>query len=76
MKKAKKTKTKVSKKSKAKKTGKKIDLSRVKECPECASSNIIYNERKDEIICQDCGAIFSELPPDLEKRFEKVSDVI
>jgi len=44
------------------------------ECPECGSSNVHYNEKSDEIICRDCGAIFSELTPEKEKQFEKAHD--
>jgi len=43
-----------------------------KECPECGSLNVIYNAKKDETICKDCGAIFEELTPQKEKKFEKV----
>lgn len=53
-----------------------INLSTVKECPACGSSNIIYNKEKDEIICKECGEIFSELTPEQEKKFEKASDII
>jgi len=41
------------------------------ECPECASANVVYNEKKEETICKDCGGIFEELTPEEEKKFEK-----
>ena len=41
------------------------------ECPECGSSNIIYKKEKDQIICKDCGAIFEQLNPEEEKKFEE-----
>ena len=53
-----------------------VDLSKVKQCPECGSSKIIYDDEKQQIICQDCGAVFSELTPEQEKKFEDASDVI
>ena len=53
-----------------------VELSKVKQCPECGSNNIIYKKEEDEIICKDCGMIFSELTPEQEKKFEKASDVI
>ena len=53
-----------------------VKLSKVKACPECGSANIIYKKEEDEIVCKDCGAIFSELPPDDEKKFEDASEVI
>ena len=54
----------------------KMQLKDVKACPECGSDNVIYKRKEDEIICKDCGAIFSELTPDMEKKFEKASDII
>ena len=44
------------------------------ECPECGSSNVYYSSKSDEIICRDCGAIFAELTPKEEKKFEKAHD--
>ena len=46
-----------------------VDLSKVKQCPECGSANIHYDKEKDEILCRDCRAIFSELTPEQEKKF-------
>ncbi len=42
------------------------------ECPECGSTNVIYQSRTEETLCKDCGAIFEELTPDKEKKFERV----
>lgn len=53
-----------------------MELKDVKACPECGSSNIIHNEKKNKIICKECGAITSELTPEMQKKFEKASDVI
>ena len=53
-----------------------VDLEKVNECPECGSTNIVHVEDKDEIVCKDCGAIFAELDPEDEKKFEDASEVI
>jgi|TARA_B100001971_G_C18251962_1_gene578975 transcription initiation factor TFIIIB Brf1 subunit/transcription initiation factor TFIIB len=57
-----------------KKTKKKATIIKKNECPECGSSNVKYNKSKDEIICRDCGAIFSQLTPKEEKRFEEAHE--
>ena len=41
------------------------------ECAECGSRNIYYNKKAQQIMCKDCGAIFEELMPKNEKKFEK-----
>ena len=41
------------------------------ECAECGSKNVYYNKKTQQIICKDCGAIFEELTPNAEKKFEK-----
>jgi len=33
------------------------NLSYVKKCPECSSTNLFVNADKGEIICRDCGII-------------------
>ena len=53
-----------------------MELKDIKQCPECGSSNIIYSEKKDEIICRDCGAITSKLTPKMQKKLEKASEVL
>ena len=45
---------------------------RRKECVDCGSSNIIFDPETEQLICQDCGLIFEELPPDMESKYEKV----
>ena len=32
----------------------------VKKCPECGSSNLVYDESKGEVICGDCGLLVEE----------------
>ena len=49
------------------------DIHDVKECPECASQNITHNDKKQQVICRDCGMIFEPLAPEAEKKFEKAS---
>ena len=54
----------------------KIDLSQVHQCPECSSSNVFYSQTRDELICRDCGGIFSKLTPDQMKKIQAVSNII
>lgn len=44
------------------------------ECAECGSKNVHYNEKKQQIVCKDCAAIFEEMTPEREKQFEKAHD--
>ena len=44
------------------------------ECAECGSKNVHYNKKTQQIICRDCGAIFEELIPEEEKKFEKAHE--
>jgi transcription initiation factor TFIIIB Brf1 subunit/transcription initiation factor TFIIB len=48
-------------------------IKEIKECPECGSDNISYNEKKQQVVCKTCGLIFEPLAPDAEKKFEKAS---
>ena len=41
------------------------------ECAECGSNNVIYNKKTQQIVYKDCGAIFEELTPEEEKKYEK-----
>jgi len=75
MPKAKKTKKIVSKKTGAAEE-KPLDLTKIKQCPECGSSNVHLSEIRKEIICKDCGSIFSRLSPGREKRFRRASSII
>ena len=49
------------------------NIKEVKECPECASRNIVYNEKKQQVICRDCGLIFEPLTPEFEEKYEKIA---
>lgn len=53
-----------------------VRLDEIKFCPECGTDNIFYNEKTAEIICQDCGAIFSELTPDQQAKYEQASEIL
>jgi len=39
------------------------DIRQIKECPDCASPNIVHNIRKDQVICRECGLIYEPLSP-------------
>jgi len=47
-----------------------MNTKKIKECPDCASRNIIHSEIRDQIICRDCGLVYEPLSPieDLEFR--------
>ena len=34
------------------------DITKIKECPDCGSSNITKNKEKQQVICKDCGLIY------------------
>ena len=36
----------------------------VKECPDCAGTNLVYVESRDQIICKDCGLVYEPLAPE------------
>jgi len=54
----------------AKKKEKSIGVHDIKECPDCASQNLVYNEERQQVICRDCGLIYEPLAPEMEKKFE------
>jgi len=39
------------------------DAAETKECPDCASLNIVYNEQREQLVCKDCGLIFEQMIP-------------
>lgn len=51
----------------------KIDLSKLKSCPECSSDNVFYSKTRDELVCRDCGGIFSKLT---QEQMEKYKDFL
>lgn len=48
----------------------KIDLSKLKFCPDCASDNVFYSPSRDELVCRDCGGIFSKLTPEQMEKYK------
>lgn len=46
-------------------------IRQVKECPDCSSANLSYNDKEEQVICNDCGLIFEPLAPKEEEKFEK-----
>ena len=51
------------------------DLEKIRECPDCASANIVHNMEREQIICRDCGRIYEPLPPAEEVKFETSHDL-
>lgn len=37
-----------------------VTMSMVKKCPDCGSSNLVYDESRGEVICGDCGLLVEE----------------
>ena len=48
------------------------NIHEVKECPDCAGDNIVYDDSRDQVICRECGLIFEPLAPADEEEFEHV----
>lgn len=46
----------------------------IKKCPECKSSNLIYDEQKGEIICSDCGLVVEEKMIDMGQEWRQFED--
>ncbi len=51
------------------------DVCEIEECPECGSTNIICNSKKQQVICRDCGLIYEPLAPKEEEKYERVSGI-
>ena len=51
------------------------DIHEIKECPECGSVNIIYNDKKQQILCRDCGMIYEPMASKREEQFEKAAGI-
>src|SRR3989344_5025212 len=45
------------------------DIYEIKDCPDCGSSEIIYNEKKQHVICKDCNVIYEPLTPKEEEKY-------
>ncbi len=46
----------------------------IKKCPECNSINLVYDEHRGEIICQDCGLVIEEKMVDTGQELHGKSD--
>jgi len=51
------------------------DIQQIKECPDCASPNIVHNMRRDQVICRECGLIYEPLTPIEEAVFEQTHNM-
>ncbi|MBI4151219.1 hypothetical protein HY492_03770 [Candidatus Woesearchaeota archaeon] len=51
------------------------DIAEVKECPDCASVNIVTSKERDQVVCKDCGLVFEPMDPETEAKFEKTHDL-
>jgi transcription initiation factor TFIIIB Brf1 subunit/transcription initiation factor TFIIB len=50
------------------------DIHEVTACVECGSTNIIYKDSENQILCRDCGALFEPLAPEDEEKLEKAKE--
>jgi transcription initiation factor TFIIIB Brf1 subunit/transcription initiation factor TFIIB len=50
-------------------------IEQIKECPDCASSNIVHNIEREQVICRECGLIYEPLTPAEEETYEKAHDL-
>jgi len=53
-----------------------VNIQQIKECPDCASSNIVHNLKREQIICRECGLIYEPLTPVEESIFEKAHHMV
>jgi transcription initiation factor TFIIIB Brf1 subunit/transcription initiation factor TFIIB len=51
------------------------NIHEVKACPDCGSTDIKYDDKEDEVICNECGLIFEPMAPAAEKTFEKTHEL-
>jgi len=51
------------------------DINEIKECPECGSSNIIHNDKRQQVICRECGMIYEPMADEREAKFEKAAGI-
>ncbi|MBS3138460.1 hypothetical protein J4207_02015 [Candidatus Woesearchaeota archaeon] len=45
----------------------------IKECPDCASMELVYNERKQQVVCKSCSLIYEPLVPVDEEMYLRSS---
>jgi len=51
------------------------NIKEIIECPDCASSNIVHNMEREQVVCRECGLIYEPLTPEEENAFEKAHDL-
>lgn len=51
------------------------DIHEVRECPECGSISVIYNDKKQQVICRACGMIYAPMAPQREEQFKKAAGI-
>lgn len=49
------------------------DVCEVKECPDCASGNVLCDSDRQQVICRDCGLIYEPLAARDEDVLERAS---
>jgi transcription initiation factor TFIIIB Brf1 subunit/transcription initiation factor TFIIB len=54
----------------------KMNIYKMRECPDCGSDNIYIVEENQQLICRDCGMIYESLPDDLESDFEESHEMV
>lgn len=40
------------------------NIRRVKECPDCAGTDLVYLDSRDQVVCKDCGLVYEPLAPE------------
>lgn len=51
------------------------NIREVKECPECGSDDIIYDDKKQQVLCKTCGMIYEPMAAASEEQFEKAAGI-
>ena len=46
----------------------------IKKCPECGSTNLIYDEQKGELICANCGLVIEDKMIDLGQEWRQFEE--
>ncbi|MBI4146317.1 hypothetical protein HY489_03190 [Candidatus Woesearchaeota archaeon] len=52
-----------------------MDIKQLNECPDCASSNVVHSQERDQLICRDCGLIYEPLTPAAQSEFAKTHNI-
>jgi len=39
------------------------DINDIKECPDCASTNLVYSQMREQVICRECGLVYEPMIP-------------